>query len=341
MALRKIMLVFFLALAVIPWLGQAKLAKAHGGGYPQLTNAEAGPYRVSVWTQPQPLTTDQAHFSVAVFTPLAEGFNTGLPVLDADVELILIPRNNGAAGLVLPIRRTNSVNKLYYETDVQLPTTGHWDVEINVSGDAGTGRASFSIDVQSPPIKNYWVLWGSVAFVAMVALWGARSFHRGGDLRRIVPALAIVVVVTAIGVTIITRATTPAAQAATRPWFWFMAGRPDLVVEVSASQWQWAFTYPDTGVTTTELMLPAGRNIELKLTSTDVIHSFGVPEFQLSQDIVPGSPTLVRVTPTQTGSYKVICEAFCGVDYQDMLAEINVVSPADFENWLSQQKQND
>ncbi len=338
MAIRRIGLVFFLTLAVGLWLAQAGLVKAHGGGYPQLTNAEAGPYRVSVWTQPHPLTAGPAHFSVAVFTPLAEGLNTGLPVLDANVELILIPHDSDSAGQVLPIRRTNSVNKLYYETDVELPTTGRWDVEIIVSGDAGVGRTGFSLDVQSPPVENNWVVWGSVAIVTLAALWGAHSFQRGGDLRRIVPALAVVVMVTAIGVTIITRAGTPAVQAATRPWFWFTAGRPDLVVEVSASQWQWTFTYGDTGITTTELMLPAGQDVELKLTSTDVIHSFGVPEFQLSQDIVPGSPTLVRVTPTQPGSYKVVCEAFCGVDYQDMLAEINVVSPADFENWLSQQK---
>ncbi len=63
-------------------------------------------------------------------------------------------------------------------------------------------------------------------------------------------------------------------------------------------------TTPSTGVSSTDLYLPVGRQILFKLTSTDVIHSFWVPEFRIKQDAVPGTWTELRVTPTEMGDYR-------------------------------------
>ena len=71
------------------------------------------------------------------------------------------------------------------------------------------------------------------------------------------------------------------------------ASEPDeLVVEVTGFQFGWRFDYPDYGVSSTELYLPRGRQALFKITSTDVIHSFWVPEFRIKQDAVPGQWTI-------------------------------------------------
>lgn len=108
----------------------------------------------------------------------------------------------------------------------------------------------------------------------------------------------------------------------------------ELVVEVIGSQWAWRFDYPDAGVTSTVMNLPVDRTILLKLTSPDVIHSFWVPEFRVKQDAVPGLVREMRITPTQLGAFKVRCAELCGLDHTSMLADVNVMSKAEFNRWI-------
>ena len=111
-----------------------------------------------------------------------------------------------------------------------------------------------------------------------------------------------------------------------------------IVVKVTASQWQWKFEYPDSGVISTELRLPVNRQVVLKMESLDVIHSFWVPEFRLKQDIVPGRVTEYRVTPSLIGNYKVRCSEICGISHAYMESPVIVVSQADFDIWIAQQQ---
>lgn len=116
------------------------------------------------------------------------------------------------------------------------------------------------------------------------------------------------------------------------------AASPDeMVIEVTAQQFAWRFDYPEYGISSAELNLPQGRQILFKLTATDVIHSFWVPEFRVKQDAVPGKTTTLRVTPTETGQYKIRCAELCGTGHHSMLATVNVLQPADFEAWVAQQ----
>ncbi|MFQ5611038.1 MAG: cytochrome c oxidase subunit II [Anaerolineae bacterium] len=114
-------------------------------------------------------------------------------------------------------------------------------------------------------------------------------------------------------------------------------GPDEMVVEVRGAQWSWRFDYPESGISSTELNLPRGRQILLKLTSIDVIHSFWVPEFRVKQDAVPGLVTDLRVTPTQVGAFTLRCAELCGRDHATMLAPVNVMEPADFEAWVEAQ----
>jgi cytochrome c oxidase subunit 2 len=114
------------------------------------------------------------------------------------------------------------------------------------------------------------------------------------------------------------------------------AAAPDeMVVEVTGFQFGWRFDYPDAGVSSSELYLPKGRQIHFKLTSTDVIHSFWVPEFRIKQDAVPGRWTELRVTPTETGKFNVRCAEMCGYAHSAMLAPVVVVEPDQFDAWLA------
>ena len=111
-----------------------------------------------------------------------------------------------------------------------------------------------------------------------------------------------------------------------------------MQVKVIAGQWYWQYQYPEFGITTTDLYLPVGRQVDLVMTSNDVIHSFWVPEFRVKQDLVPGRITELRVTPILIGNYKVRCSELCGLRHAYMEGAVNVVSLADFNQWVSQQQ---
>jgi cytochrome c oxidase subunit II len=119
-----------------------------------------------------------------------------------------------------------------------------------------------------------------------------------------------------------------------------------LVVEVVGHQWWWEFRYPEYGVTTAnELVLPSGRNIDLKMHSADVIHSFWVPRVGGKRDVNPQP----RVAPRergprsnhlnfnieQPGFYNGQCAEYCGESHAIMRMAINAVQPAEFEQWVT------
>jgi cytochrome c oxidase subunit 2 len=109
-----------------------------------------------------------------------------------------------------------------------------------------------------------------------------------------------------------------------------------MEIKVTAQQFAWSFEYPDYGgVITKDLYLPVGKQVILRMQSRDVIHSFFVPEFRMKQDVVPGRTTEYRVTPIRIGAYKVRCAELCGASHSYMLANLQVVSQADFDSWIA------
>ncbi|MBL8049914.1 MAG: cytochrome c oxidase subunit II [Anaerolineales bacterium] len=110
-----------------------------------------------------------------------------------------------------------------------------------------------------------------------------------------------------------------------------------LVINVKGQQFTWTFEYPEYGIITNELHLPADRQVVLKMTSIDVIHSFWVPEFRIKQDVVPGRITEYRVTPTLVGNYKVRCAELCGTSHAYMENAVIVNTQADYDAWIAEQ----
>ena len=110
-----------------------------------------------------------------------------------------------------------------------------------------------------------------------------------------------------------------------------------LVINVKGQQFTWTFEYPEYGIITNELHLPIDRQVVLKMTSSDVIHSFWVPEFRIKQDVVPGRITDYRVTPTLLGDYKVRCAELCGTSHAYMENPVIVNTQAEYDAWILEQ----
>ena len=114
----------------------------------------------------------------------------------------------------------------------------------------------------------------------------------------------------------------------------------ELVVKVTGQQFAWSFQYPN-GVKSTVLMLKQDQPTQFDVTSLehDVIHSFYVPQFRVKADAVPGLMNHTYATPTKTGTFTLICTELCGAGHSLMRAVVRVMSPDDFDQWLSQQQQ--
>ena len=123
------------------------------------------------------------------------------------------------------------------------------------------------------------------------------------------------------------------------------AGGDHRVIEVTAQQFAWSFTYPDVELengqplTSGELVLPVDEPVEFRITALDVIHSFWVPEWRMKQDAVRGITTRTVVTPTKLGTFPVICTELCGLGHATMRSQARVLEEADFQAWVEEQKQ--
>ncbi|WP_100898843.1 cytochrome c oxidase subunit II [Nostoc flagelliforme] len=116
------------------------------------------------------------------------------------------------------------------------------------------------------------------------------------------------------------------------------AGKPpELRVNVTGLQYAWLFTYPETGITTGEMHVPIGREVQINMTANDVIHAFWVPEFRLKQDAIPGRQSEIRFTPKKAGDYALICAELCGPYHGAMRASVVVETEEAFDKWQQEQ----
>ena len=81
--------------------------------------------------------------------------------------------------------------------------------------------------------------------------------------------------------------------------------------------------------------MPINRDIELIMTSQDVIHSFYVPAFRVKQDVLPGRYTTLWFRATRTGTYHLFCAQYCGTMHSGMIGEVVVMDPRDYQAWMT------
>ncbi|MGH2496626.1 MAG: cytochrome c oxidase subunit II [Ktedonobacteraceae bacterium] len=112
-----------------------------------------------------------------------------------------------------------------------------------------------------------------------------------------------------------------------------------LEIKVVAHQWWWEFDYTnDSIVTADELVVPVGTVVHTTLESTNVIHSFWVPQITGKTDVVPGHANDKLFSADTIGTYRGICTEYCGLQHAHMSFEMRVLSQSDYVSWLHNQQ---
>ena len=140
------------------------------------------------------------------------------------------------------------------------------------------------------------------------------------------------------------------------------------VVHVIAEQFQWNVHYPgpdgkfgrtrqelvsadnpigldktdpdakDDITTINNLNLPVDKPVLVRLSSMDVIHSFGLYEMRVKQDAIPGMVIPVWFTPTRVGDYEITCSQLCGLGHFRMRGFVTIQTAADYDKWMADQE---
>jgi cytochrome c oxidase subunit 2 len=97
-------------------------------------------------------------------------------------------------------------------------------------------------------------------------------------------------------------------------------------------------SYGHDDIVTSQLVLPAHREVDLTLRSQDVIHGFAIPQMRIKQNATPGQTAHIHFTPETPGDYAILCTQVCGLGHYRMLATLRVLPPAAFDTWLHNQE---
>lgn len=140
--------------------------------------------------------------------------------------------------------------------------------------------------------------------------------------------------------------------------------KADMVLKVTGMQWKWQYEYPDSGIkyistiTTppeqiankeakgehyllevdNPVVLPVGKKVRVLLTSTDVIHTWWVPQFGVKRDAVPGFLRETWVKIEQPGIYRGQCAELCGKNHGFMPVVVRAVPEAEYLAWVDKKK---
>lgn len=138
----------------------------------------------------------------------------------------------------------------------------------------------------------------------------------------------------------------------------------DIVIKVTGSQWKWQYEYPDSGIkfvstlaTSQEqinnqapkgehylldvdnpLVLPVNKKVRILLTSTDVIHTWWVPQFGAKRDAIPGFLRETWARIEQPGTYRGQCAELCGKGHGYMPVVVQAVSEPEYLAWVDKKK---
>jgi cytochrome c oxidase subunit 2 len=94
----------------------------------------------------------------------------------------------------------------------------------------------------------------------------------------------------------------------------------------------------DDIVDNNNITLPINKPILVHLSSKDVIHSFGLVEMRVKQDVVPGMEIPVWFIPNKIGDFEIACSQLCGLGHYRMRGFIHVRSQADYDAFIAAQE---
>ncbi|MDE0268011.1 MAG: cytochrome c oxidase subunit II [Acidimicrobiaceae bacterium] len=132
-------------------------------------------------------------------------------------------------------------------------------------------------------------------------------------------------------------------------------------VVVIGNQWWWEFRYyfndqvtleslreigdaknlpPADIVTSGQMMIPISEEIELIITSRDVIHSFWIPALNGKRDAVPNRFSPWKIEASERGVYFGQCTEFCGLSHSRMQMQVVALSDEEFQDWINSTTQD-
>ena len=140
--------------------------------------------------------------------------------------------------------------------------------------------------------------------------------------------------------------------------------KADMVLKITGMQWKWQYEYPDSGIrfvstistpreqisnqetkgehylleVDNPVVLPVGKKVRILLTSTDVIHTWWVPQFGVKRDAIPGFLRETWVKIEQPGIYRGQCAELCGKDHGFMPVVVHAVPEAEYLAWVDKKK---
>jgi cytochrome c oxidase subunit 2 len=94
---------------------------------------------------------------------------------------------------------------------------------------------------------------------------------------------------------------------------------------------------PEDVVTANELVIPTGQQVDLILTSRDVIHSYWIPRLNGKRDTVPGRWHTWSLEADEPGKFTGWCTEYCGLSHARMRMAAIALDPADYDAWLANQ----
>lgn len=113
-------------------------------------------------------------------------------------------------------------------------------------------------------------------------------------------------------------------------------GEEPLTIEVTGHQFWWEIHYPQEGVTTAnEFVIPVGVPVRLRLTASDVIHSFWLPQLNGKMDLIPGRTHEWWLRADSAGAYRGQCAEYCGMSHALMAFWVRAVPQAEFDSWVA------
>jgi cytochrome c oxidase subunit 2 len=111
-----------------------------------------------------------------------------------------------------------------------------------------------------------------------------------------------------------------------------------LEIEATGQQWLWRYSYPNGAFSYYKLVVPVDTEVKLKLVSTDVVHTWNVPDLAGKWDAVPGKVNDVVFRANDEGSFEGASATLSGQAYASMRTAVEVVSPDEYEAFVEQQK---
>lgn len=127
---------------------------------------------------------------------------------------------------------------------------------------------------------------------------------------------------------------------ATGPAGLAVAGDEPLQIKTTGQQWLWRYEYPNEAFSYYKLVVPVDTEVELDLVSTDVVHTWDVPDLAPKTDAVPGKNHMVVFRADEEGTYTGQAATLSGQAYAAMRTAVEVVSPQQYEAFVESQQRD-